>query len=84
MLALLILLDLSLGFITVDHLVLIKLLASVVVRDTALSCFSSFLQRCFQRVAIREERPKLGITQGLILSLMLFNIYMQSFTEIIK
>uniref|UniRef100_A0A803TFX4 Reverse transcriptase domain-containing protein n=1 Tax=Anolis carolinensis TaxID=28377 RepID=A0A803TFX4_ANOCA len=77
--SLLVLLDLSAGFDTVDHGILLGCLAGMGLGGTVLQWLRSFLEGCSQMVSLT-----CGVPQGSVLSLMLFNIYMKPLGEIIR
>ena len=78
------LLDLSAAFDTVDHDKLLNILSEdIKITGTALSWFSSFLKERTQRVKVgdslsHEKSLKYGVAQGSILGPRLFNLYIQS------
>ena len=77
---LLVLLDLSAAFDTLDHGILLKRLHDIGVRHTALEWFKSYLDdRTFtvkigQTMSARSE-VRCGVLQGSVLGPMLFNVY---------
>ena len=83
-------LDLSAAFDTVDQLKMLLILEiSFGVRGTALKWFKSFLMGRTQRVLIEGELSDpqnldYGVAQGSILGPKLFNIYAQSFASSMK
>lgn len=87
---LLILLDLSAAFDTVDHKRLIRALQERAgAEEVVLQWFSSFLQNRTQSIKIKnfssDPRPvHRGVPQGSVLSPQLFNIYMQPLTTILR
>ena len=87
---LLMFLDLSAAFDTVDQEKLLKILDEELgIRGTALTWFKSFLQGRTQRVKIgdsysEEETLDFGVAQGSILGPPLFNAYCRSFSGRVK
>ena len=88
-LTLLIPLDLSAAFDTIDHGVLLDRLAGLGVGGTVLQRFRSFLADHVQRVVLGDScsvqwRLCHGVPQRSILSPMLFNIYMEPLGEVLR
>uniref|UniRef100_A0A803SYC6 Reverse transcriptase domain-containing protein n=1 Tax=Anolis carolinensis TaxID=28377 RepID=A0A803SYC6_ANOCA len=86
---LLVLLDLTAAFDTVDHNLLTHRLAIAGVRGTALNWLASFLHNRGQQVergGLVSERSPLhcGVPQGVILSPLLFNIYMRPLALLVR
>ena len=86
---LLVLLDLSAAFDTVDHKVLLEWLnATIGIRGSALRWFASYLTNRSQRVTIEQSVQKvlLGLwhTPRFILGPLLFTIYESKLFEIVK
>ena len=81
----LVLLDLSAAFDTVDHDKLLEILESEIgIEGVALSWFRSFLKGRTQKVKIGDEYSELselfyGVAQGSVLGPILFKIYIRSF-----
>ncbi len=88
--SILILLDLSAAFDTVDHLVLItRLETDFGVSDIALNWFRSYLSDRKQFVSMGGFRSKIGVVQsgvpqGSILGPLLFNIYIFTLGQLLR
>jgi hypothetical protein len=84
------LLDLSAAFDTLDHQILLKRLhASFGIAGTALKWFASYLIGRHQRVVVHGQLSdrfplKYGVPQGSVLGPVLFTLYSQQLSEIIK
>ena len=79
---LLVLLDLSAAFDSVDHEILIDKLHMIGVRGDALSWVESYLSARTQVIRIGEDTSQpihlpCGVPQGSVLGTLLFNIYCQ-------
>lgn len=86
----LLLLDLSAAFDTVDHDILLDILFKEIgLRDTVLKWFSSFLKGRRQAITINGVRSdyrdnQFGVPQGSVLGPVLFNIYVRSFIQFLE
>lgn len=87
---LLVLLDLSAAFDTIDHGILLRRLEHTIgIRGDALEWIRSYLTDRYQKVTIRQassEKSALstGVPQGSVLGPLLFSLYMLPLREIIK
>ncbi len=88
--ALLVLLDLSAAFNTIDHNILLnRLEKSVGISGSALAWFKSYLSDRHQFVAVNEEvsyrsQVQYGVLQGSVLGPLLFTLYMLPLGNIIR
>ena len=86
----LMLLDLSAAFDTVDHLILLDRLENLVgIRGQALSWFRSYLTDRYQFVNFNnlnshQSRVRYGVPQGSVLGPLLFSLYMLPLGQIIR
>ena len=86
---LLVLLDLSAAFDTVNHQLLIKTLQQLGIRGTMLHWFSTYLVGRLQRIKVNglTSEPKLldcGVPQGSVLGPILFTIYTASLGQLLR
>uniref|UniRef100_A0A3B1JQW8 Reverse transcriptase domain-containing protein n=1 Tax=Astyanax mexicanus TaxID=7994 RepID=A0A3B1JQW8_ASTMX len=88
--SLLVLLDLSAAFDTIDHTILLERLENMVgVTGTALAWFKSYLTDRYQFVRINDmsssyTKVRYGIPQGSILGPLLFTLYMLPLGKVIR
>ena len=87
--SLLVLLDLSAAFDTIDHDLLLDDLSSFGVRGNAHLLLQSYLRDRFQRVAVgqavSEPRPlQFGVPQGSVLGPVLFILYTRSLADLLE
>ncbi len=88
--SLLVLLDLSAAFDTIDHNILLNRLEnSVGIIGSALAWFKSYLSDHHQFVAVNEEvsyrsQVRYGVSQGSVLGPLLFTLYMLPLGNIIR
>ncbi len=88
--SLLVLLDLSAAFDTIDHNILLNRLENFVdISGSALAWFKSYLSDCHQFVAVNEEvsyrsQVQYGVPQGSVLGPLLFTLYMLPLGNIIR
>ncbi len=88
--SLLVLLDLSATFDTIDHNILLNRLENDVgIRGSALAWFKSYLSDRLQFVAVNEEvsyqsQVQYGVLQGSVLGPLLFTLYMLPLVDIIR
>uniref|UniRef100_A0A3B1IDG0 Reverse transcriptase domain-containing protein n=1 Tax=Astyanax mexicanus TaxID=7994 RepID=A0A3B1IDG0_ASTMX len=88
-LTILLLLDLSAAFDTVNHSILLNRLESIGITNTALSWFKSYLSDRFHYITINQHKshttPVLhGVPQGSVLGPILFILYMLPLGHIIR
>ena len=86
---LLVLLDLSAAFDTVNHQLLIKTLQQLGIRGTMLHWFSTYLVGRLQRIKVNgvTSQPKLldcGVPQGSVLGPILFTVYTASLGQLLR
>ncbi|XP_077094295.1 uncharacterized protein LOC143746358 [Siphateles boraxobius] len=88
--SLLVLLDLSAAFDTIDHNILLNRLENYVgISGIALAWFTSYLSDRYQFVAVNEEmsyrsQVQYGVPQGSVLGPLLFTLYMLPLGDIIR
>ncbi len=87
--SLLVLLDLSAAFDTIDHILLNRLENFVGISGSALAWFKSYLSDRHQFVAVNEEvsyrsQVQYGVPQGSVLGPLLFTLYMLPLGNIIR
>ena len=87
--SLLVLLDISAAFDTVDHGILLRRLSELGIGGLALAWLRSFLGDRPQRIQLGESvlapwSLNCGVPQGSIISPMLFNIYMRPLGGVIR
>ena len=86
----LLLIDLSSAFDTIDHPILLNTLSNTIgVKDRCLSCFAAYLQHRQYTVLIASEQSKphkltCGVPQGSVLGPLLFTIYVTPLASILK
>ena len=88
-LSVLVLLDLSAAFDTVDHILLHHLQHVFGIQGTVLSCVRSYLTKRFQIVSTQDAQSDqielcCGVPQGSVLGPILFILYTQPLTSFIK
>jgi len=87
--SLLVLLDLSAAFDTIDHNILLNRLENYVgISGSALAWFKSYLSDRYQFVAVNEEihpsQVQYGVPQGSVVGPLLFTLYMLPLGDIIR
>ena len=87
--ALLVLLNLSAAFDTIDHSLLKKLHGEIFLKGTVLDWFMSYLSCRFQQVLVGQSysagMPLLcGVPQGSVLSPLYFSLYAKQFAKLIQ
>ncbi len=88
--SLLVLLDLSATFDTIDHKIILNRLENFVyISGSALAWFKSYLSDCYQFVAVNEEisyrsHVQYGVPQGSVLGPLIFTLYMLPLGNIIR
>eukprot|EP00745_Piridium_sociabile_P023788 TRINITY_DN3715_c0_g1_i1.p1 TRINITY_DN3715_c0_g1~~TRINITY_DN3715_c0_g1_i1.p1 ORF type:complete len:1177 (-),score=226.07 TRINITY_DN3715_c0_g1_i1:25-3555(-) len=84
------LLDLSAAFDTIDHQILLhRLQTSFGLSGTVLKWFASYLQERTQTVVVQGHKSKVttlnyGVPQGSVLGPVLFTVYVQSLSQVIR
>ncbi len=87
---LLVLLDLSAEFDTIDHNIILNRLVNFVgISGSALAWFKSYLSDCHQFIAVNEEvsyrsQVQYGVPQGSVLGPFIFMLYMLPLGNIIR
>ena len=86
---LLVLLDMSSAFDTIDHKILVKRLNSFGITGTALQWFTSYIENRTQYVSVnntKSDKSRLlyGVPQGSVGGPLLFSVYLQPISTIIK
>ena len=90
LISILVLLDLSAAFDTIDHQILLQRLEHLIsMKGTALSWFKSYLSDRFQFVHVNDEssihtKVRHGVPQGSVLGPILFTLYMLPLGNIIR
>ena len=87
MLTLMVLLDLSKAFDSIDHAKLLVKLSSLGVSSSALEWFRSYMHDCQQYIRIGSEmsgmcKSSYGVPRGSILGLALFNVYINNLPSV--
>lgn len=87
--SLLVFLNRSAAFDTIDHSILLGRLSGLEIGDLALSWLRFFLDSHHQILLLGEMMSapwtlNCGVTQGLIISPLAFNVYMRSLEEVIR
>lgn len=86
---LLVLLDFSKAFDTVNHEILLAILQHIGLTHNSLALMSSYLRNRMQTVHLdnnysQPAEESLGVPQGSVLAPMLFSIYTHAFSKVIK
>ena len=87
--SILVLLDLSAAFDTIDHKILLQRLEHIGIKGTALEWFKSYLSDRFQFVNVNNKssihtKVRHGVPQGSVLGPILFTLYMLPLGNIIR